>query len=133
MRSRLGRVSLSALTVVLVVPVASAHEPPASPPDQTNQAATQQPVETVVRVRVPSTGALRQMAAQGRRDRRGRAGPGRLDVARGPAFWPGPSSRVAREQASQAPSVVGAVASGWPLDHGPPLPRSPSVAAARPM
>jgi len=65
MRSRLGLVPLSVLTLVLIVPVAYAQEPPAAPPDRANQATAQQPVETVVRVRVPSTGALRQMAAQG--------------------------------------------------------------------
>jgi hypothetical protein len=62
MRSRLGLVLLSALSLVLIVPVASAEEPPAPGPAR---ASTQEPVETIARVRVPSTGALRQMAARG--------------------------------------------------------------------
>ncbi|HEX2175975.1 MAG TPA: M14 family metallopeptidase [Nocardioidaceae bacterium] len=60
MRSRLGLAVLPVLALVLMIPVAAAQEP-APPADS----APDDSIETVVRVRVPSTGALRRMAANG--------------------------------------------------------------------
>ena len=63
MRSRVALPLLCLLSVVLAVPVATAQESP--PTGGSDASRSAEPVETVVRVRVPSTDALRRMAADG--------------------------------------------------------------------